>query len=528
VAAPRTHLFHLLVGGLFAAAAGGPCPLAGAQVGESANGLPGLVRVPSHEPRASDRPVTLAGTAGYGFTESVLPGGGDRHHQLSGSLGLGWRPFPWLGASVSVDARYDRHTGDRPELEDDGLVGVPTLALRAGHALTDSVSLGAQVAVWFPGQDAPSIVGDAISADVEAFTTVHPSDAVSLAVRAGWRFDESPDSVERPQDLSAPDRMALGVSDADAVLLGVGVSARLRPDLEVLAETTWDLLVGEAAPAAGASPLRLSGGIRFRPLSGAQRDRLELQALLEGHLGGRPDLSDPDGPLVPVEPRVRAVLGLTARLGGPSPEPAESAPDDAPQAPVPLAPPPATLRVAVVDAETGEPLDGAVAETTLADPEVRGEGRRATAPLEQDAAGPGILVGANLVAARWTLAIARDGYEPQERTVALLPGEVLPVRVALAPIPPPAPPAGELRGVVRSYSGRSIDATVRVEGLDEASARTDGNGVFELTLPPGEHTVIIEASRYRTQARRVQVEDGGVTILNADLRRDRGRRRRRR
>jgi len=485
---------RLLVAALVAGGAFLGTAAASAQVGESGDALPGIVRIPVHEAAASERPVVLAGTAAYGFTESVLESGEDVHHRVEGGLALGWRPTSWLGASLRIDGRYDRHLGPTPEEDDDGFVGLPRLAVRLGTQVSPAFSLGTQVAVAFPGAEAPSIVGDAISADVEAFGALRISDATTVAFRAGWRFDEGPDSIDAPQDLSPADRLGLGLSDADAVLLGLGLSGRLSRDLELLAEWTWDLLVGEAAPAASEAPMRIGGGFRWRPLAGAARDRLEVQAIVDGTVSRRPDLSDPLGPLVPVEPRVRVLLGLTARLGG-----APSTPETS-------------------DEDGGDGEEGGEGEGEGVD-----DGDTASGSVDDD-------------------------VEEGDPDAPIPDDQVAPV----------APATGELRGVVRSYSGRSIRATVRVEvgGTDTGSddhedggedgggddgdrdpatadgedaddqafeAETDRYGAFSLTLPVGEHIIVIEARRYRTQRRRVQVEEGGVTILNADLRRGRSR-----
>jgi hypothetical protein len=60
------------------------------------------------------------------------------------------------------------------------------------------------------------------------------------------------------------------------------------------------------------------------------------------------------------------------------------------------------------------------------------------------------------------------------------------------------------------------------------TATADSNGVFEIELPAGDYDVALEADGYRSQRRRVRVDENGVTLLNADLRRARNKRRKRR
>ncbi len=81
----------------------------------------------------------------------------------------------------------------------------------------------------------------------------------------------------------------------------------------------------------------------------------------------------------------------------------------------------------------------------------------------------------------------------------------------------PATPAGQLRGLIRSFKGRGLKATVRVYPLN-VEAQTDDDGSFVVDIPPGVYEVAIEAEGFKGQRREVRVEENGVTILNADLR----------
>jgi hypothetical protein len=103
-------------------------------------------------------------------------------------------------------------------------------------------------------------------------------------------------------------------------------------------------------------------------------------------------------------------------------------------------------------------------------------------------------------------------FEPIERPVKVQPGVPAQLQVRLVAVPPPS----QLRGVVRGLDGKGISARVRVEPLG-TQASVDEKGGFQLDLPPGAYDVVIEATGYVTQRRRVQVEPKGVVILNAEL-----------
>jgi uncharacterized membrane protein len=79
-------------------------------------------------------------------------------------------------------------------------------------------------------------------------------------------------------------------------------------------------------------------------------------------------------------------------------------------------------------------------------------------------------------------------------------------------------PSTELRGLVRSYGGAALDAEVEVHPGGHRTT-TDEEGAFELALPAGHYEVRIEAPGYEPQRRKVIVEEGGVTVLNVELRR---------
>ena len=80
---------------------------------------------------------------------------------------------------------------------------------------------------------------------------------------------------------------------------------------------------------------------------------------------------------------------------------------------------------------------------------------------------------------------------------------------------PPPPPRGQLRGIVRSFRGGTVDADVNIDGGDKDLHAEQGR--FELDVTPGVHEVRISARGYTTQVRRVRVEENGVTLLNIDL-----------
>ena len=101
---------------------------------------------------------------------------------------------------------------------------------------------------------------------------------------------------------------------------------------------------------------------------------------------------------------------------------------------------------------------------------------------------------------------------------AEVPAQLEPTQVAITL--EPQPPMGEIRGLIRDFGGKALTASATLEPGNH-TARTDADGMFRLQVPPGTYTVSIEAAGHKSQKRKVTVQEDGVTVLNADLKRGR-------
>jgi hypothetical protein len=311
--------------------------------------------------------------------------------------------------------------------------------------------------------------------------------------------------------MRAGDRVALGVSEYAAVMSGLGVMKQLS-STAIFGEVTWDILVGKGAPAAIESPLRVALGVAQTLLPG-----FRMHGLVEIAPGQRaPSLvSDP---LVPIEPRVSAVLGLSVSWPEIAPRhvtPAEQkkeveAQPETPPTPLVVVPPQAPkarLLVEVLD-ETEHPISDARVSVTIPD---RGESPAYTVdiPLKE----LNKYLETQLEPGMVELSIEADLLQSYTQQIELLPDQDNLVQVRLRKT---VGRDGQLRGLVRSYSGLGIQASVRVEPGGKAVS-CSSEGEFELDLPPGNYSVIIEAEGYSSQKRPVRIRKDGVTVLNADL-----------
>ncbi|HVV88593.1 MAG TPA: carboxypeptidase regulatory-like domain-containing protein [Kofleriaceae bacterium] len=464
-----------------------------------------------HVPSAAPGPeVAVALGADYGYSGAVLDAG-DAHHRLGGDVAAAWRALPWLEVGLDLRGRYDKATGAEP---DDGLVGDPRLWLRAGREVARGTWLAARAGVWLPGGDAPSVQLDATTVDLAALVTWAPA-ATRVGALAGFRLDRSRHAVDA-STLSEADRVGLGWSDSNALLLGLEV-ARRAGAWTPRAEVSGELRVGGAGGADGAavdelvgvldSPMRVEVGVR-RALTAS----MTLEAAADVGLSERPPLEALAGSgLVVIEPRfggsiglawhepVRARRVLPAIVATPA---VTTPPPPPPPPPPPAAPATGTLRGRIVD-DDGSPLPGATVRV----------GER-TATTGDD----GTFTLAELTPGDVEATIERPGHQPLTRTFAVAAdADGAPAAaqgdIVLARVRPPS----QLRGVIRGFDGQGLAATVRVEplGVDVTAA---ADGTFTVDVPPGSYQVVVTLDGFASQTRKLTVEEEGVAIANIELR----------
>ncbi len=481
-------------------------PAGGVQVGDTSFGLPGVERVPLV---GVERPrLALAVDAGYAFTESQLSEG--IHHRIQGRFGLGMTPLEWLELGARVLGRHDRHPDDGMGT-DTGTTTDFALVARAGHEVGSGFALGCDLGATFPGAEH---VGDSFSSpalDARLLSGWARGDGIRIAGYAGYRLDMTEGVAKDRDRYRLGDRLALGASGYDAVLVGIGTSVPLD-GVELLAEVSGDILIGRGAPGLAESPLRASLGVRA-----ALSDVAALQLLGTASLSSRPDL-EPASPLVPIEPRLGALLGFRYRfwqgpevpLARDSPETRRGAPP--PESPRKVAPPPEppkkaeppptnTVRITVVDKNTNHPLSDAEAEIIL-DGEVRSLKFVTGSTFELS----------DVPIGRAELVVRADRLEEWREPVEVTAGEPVEIQVAMTPVAN----SGQIRGLIRGFDGKGLKAQVRIEPGGHQVEST-GDGAFRVDVPPGKYDVEVSLDGYRTQKLKAQVGKDGVVVLNVDM-----------
>jgi hypothetical protein len=466
---------------------------AGAQAlpvhGTATNGLPGLVHIGSP---LSIPQLTLNAHAGFGLAGEVQPARGD-HPRALGGLAASISRSRALAFALRFDGRVDFHSAENDVDGYSGAVGDPRMLARAGVSLTEALSLGGELGIWLPGRQAPSIDLGATSLDARGLLAFAPPlESWSLLLLVGFRLDNSAHSAPDLARLRAGDRMALGLSDSHALLLGVGGAYRPAARIEGFAELSMDALIGSSAPRLAQSPLRAALGARYFVTSALQA---ELTSILS--LSARPPIGTSD-PLVPIEPRFSLIAGV--RFAWPL----------ATQSGKTVALEGGATRTTTVAGTLLDPRGQAVPEAQLLLSSADGQEHRAISDargryrFEQVALGPA------------RLDIEAVGFAPLELTIDVR--ESMAAQATALPLASTA--TGFVRGLIRSYRSEPLPAQIQVRtqrGAVVARTQCDDSGRFEVELPAGRYEIEIRAPGRRIQRRSVIVEAGAVAILNVDM-----------
>lgn len=460
-------------------------------VGDGARARSALGRVGVPEPGKPGAAAVAADLNG-GFTEALATG--DSTHVRAGGSAAGAVDIArFLNVGLWLAGRYDHHGKDAQGV-DDGWLFQSELSTRSSWRF-GALGLGLEGDAWLPGGKDLGQSLSAVGVDGKLLLSAQATPALVVAGFGGYRLDRSSKIVGDPARLRFGDRSALGASDFDAVLAGVGIGY-VTGRTTLFGEAAAQLLLG--SPKLAASPLWLTLGAR-RALGPSG---LSAEVSLTGLASARPDLGA-TASLFPLEPRATLAFGLRYRFGQaapsapPPPPPAKPSPVETPP---PVAVAPTSVDLVLLD-ERGQPLPRAKVVVSQGDAEV---------PLVESEPGHYRLEDAKPGKAR--LRVTADGFKPFEREVELGAGQAVRVDARAEA----ALPAAQVRGLVRSFRGKPLAASIHVEpgGLE---AKTDNEGFFQLDVPPGEYEVVIEAAGFEPQRRKAKVQEQGVVIVNADL-----------
>ncbi len=476
-------------------------------------GLPGGLGTPGAQmlPKGT---MSFASLGGFGWREGLL-GPNHRFGRTIGNLAFAFAPHELITLALALDGRWDRHYGTGVAGED-GWVGDPRLLIRAGKQ-SGNIRFGAQLGVWVPGEDAPSVSASAISVDARALVGLDAGPGV-LSLNAGFRLDNSAKSAgDMPYLLSAADQVSLGVSEFNAVVAGAHLALPFGK-MYLGLEASIDLFIGSGNTPLGATEAHEAPGPLFRGgatfgyhLTPTVTALAFIQAAKVPGLN-MSDVAANDIRLVAYEPIVTGGLGFQARFGGPSRRGTVARRDNPEDIVLPVF---ATLSGEVFD-DAGKPVVGAKVNITLRNytgTDVTDE--TGTWAVERLPIGKTVKGATTLDDDAAEITVEVDGKKPGKQATKLVAGDNKLERLTLDPILPP----GELRGVVRSIAsgGKPVSgATIKVEP-GNLSATSAADGSFTIELAPGQYKVTVSASGLKEQQLDITIEPNGVALQPIEL-----------
>lgn len=491
------------------ASAQSPAPCARCSVADASDALPGLATsaVPQLQRAVS---ATFVGGGSYGVNVDPI-GSGSLHHRLSGSIAGAVHVVPWLAIGLRMNGRYDLVTaGGR---SDDGLFGYPTLSLRLSAEPVAGLTIGLDAQAMVLGAEAPSFELGSTSALLRAlgaYAIELGGGRLVLVLNVGYFLDNSRAAAPRgvTDNLSAEDRLSLGVSDTGAVVASLG-AAYVTDGLDVYGEVSSRIYTDGSV--IGSSPVRIGAGARF--WLAPEVFYLGLGADVRVTPQSAALVGTGTAPNAPVEPALSVMLTVGVRIGAETPpgetlivatDETDETDETTDETPTPTT---GTAVGRVLEGQSA--IAGASVELTS-----DADGTARTASTDDD--GRWQIADVPLGSARYR--ITSEGRDPVEGTLTIVAGAPTETASSMSR----ALPQGEIRGVIQASNGTPIAARVIIRPLGR-ELTADAEGSFAVEVPPGEYDVEVSHAGHRSQTRHVTVAEQGVVVLNVQLRAGRSR-----
>lgn len=479
----------------------------------SPSGETGLLRVVAAD--ASDPGLIRVGFGFEFFTLNDFFTTGDENTRVAGVLSVSGSPIDYVELWANLRATSNSNNLTSPNLLQSQ--GDLQLGIKGFYPVADLATVGvdAQITLLSGIGDAGYDFG-ASEARFRALLTADLRKApeqipLRAHLNAGIILDNSDNLLENGEELTNPERFALGVSEFNRVAIGAGIEVPvpyITPYVEYSVEFPIDYLatpgvvvsgrglrtaqtdpVAENAVARPAVqrviPQRLTPGVRVRPVDG-----LAIDVAVE--IGLTPDQAVG----VPAVPDYNVVTMLSYTL---DPFATGSGPSGPPVA-VPVIVPEAVgeartgSRVAglVTDKDSGDPVSGAIVSFGDGPPAATGDdGRFASTDL---ASGP------------VKMQVAREGYESGSAELTLVEGEDAAVEVSLVP----KIVIGKVGGTVVDASGAPVpNASIRAAPAAGGDAKTlvaGADGRFAAELDAGEWRLTVATDGFLRTGRRIALE----------------------
>jgi outer membrane protein OmpA-like peptidoglycan-associated protein len=481
------------------------------QSGLNAYGAPGLQHIASADPR-------LPNTYDVSFFGEVTGGSSviraqDTNNFVAGRLLVHAQIIEYFSANIGIGAQNNVNSLGRPEAMLSQ--GDTSLALRGHYPATEFLDVGADVSLEVPtgfGSAGPDFAGTSVTPRLLGTLNVDPLvESMTLPLTAhlnfGYRVDNTSNTVPDNIRLTRIERFAHGISEYNALQLGLGVEYDL-PYVSPFAEWNVDFPVAGSANLCnqperlglqclqeagfGAYPNKISFGLRGEPV-----EQLALHAGVDLSLTGQ------DAAGVPVTAPYKVFLGASWQID-PRARVEKVTKTVEKTRLVEEMPERGRIVGTIQDSNSETPVGGAQIAYPGTDrsPQVAGTDsgsfRSYGFPVDQEV----------------TVRISHPNYKTKQMKVAVGKGD----KKVQIPLEPGAEKT-TFSGTVSAANGGPISgATVVLDGPETREVTTDGAGKFSVEVPTGSYTVGISAPDYQATRKTVEIgseSDGSTFSLEA-------------
>jgi outer membrane protein OmpA-like peptidoglycan-associated protein len=425
---------------------------------------------------------------------------GDGDVFAAGRLVFQATPIDYLSFNIGVSATSNNSSFGQPQAM--LTQGDLNLGIRGYYPLNGWFSVGGDLSLYIPADFGTSGLSfDSTSVRPRLLATADigaASDgAVALLthINVGYRIDNTASGVPDGAKLTRIERFAYGVSDYDALELGVGFEYTDLPYVRPFLSYTMDLPVNGADGVCGnvgldcysdagigAAPKVLSLGARIEPIKD-----LGIQAGVD--LG----LTTRQAQGLPATAPYMVVLGLTWTID--SNKKGEDRIVEKvveKEKIVEKEPVKGFVLGTVVDGQTLLPVTGALIEYTPTE-----NTPQSSSMANGSFRSYGFKPGDKLV-----IRFSHPDYEPQELPLEVAEGEKQ-VQIKLKAIPK----KGTMVGRISDAKDKPVTgAQVTISGPKEASTSVDAGGSFFQELPPGKYTITVKADGFLAAGKEVELK----------------------
>lgn len=474
------------------------------RVASAAGSTPGLVRV---------------GLGFEFFTLNDFFSEGDENTRFAGILSLSGSPIDFLELWLNVRAVSNNNTLTSPNLLQSQ--GDLQFGIKGFYPVADLASVGidAQVTLLSGIGEAGYDFGASEARFRALFTadlTKAPGGGVPIRahLNGGFILDNSAELLSDEDELTIPERFALGVSEFNRVVVGAGLEVPVpyvTPYLEYTIEFPVDYLATPGVVISGRAlreaqtadptaqnqvarpavqriiPQRITPGVRIRPLDGLAIDVAVEIGLTPDQAVGVPAV--PDYNVITLLSYAMDPFGVREpKRGGPSGPPV-AVPVIIPEARE--GPPGARVAGTVVDKATGQPLGDAIVSFGGQLPVATSADGR----FESNDLPPGPI----------RMTVRKDGFTAGEAELQVVEGEPAEVAVALEP----KIVIGQVGGLIVDGSGAAVaNASIRAvpSGAGVAQTLTAGpDGHFSASLDEGTWRLTVNTPGFLRTGRLVEI-----------------------